>query len=155
MKNRISCLASFAVLAAGWLASAEDSTPAKPAAPATPSVTLPPEFDRVLREYESAWAAKDSKALAALFATDGFVLASGNDPVRGRDAIEAFYRTQGGPLALRAIAYASASDVGYILGAYAPEVAQPDAGKFTLTLRRVDEKWYIFSDMDNSSRKRS
>lgn len=41
-----------------------------------PSVVLPPESDRVPRDYERAWGAHDAKALAALFAEDGFVLQS-------------------------------------------------------------------------------
>ncbi|MFI4943430.1 MAG: hypothetical protein ACHP85_09210, partial [Burkholderiales bacterium] len=47
------------------------------------SVTLPPALARVLRDYESAWQKKDARALAALFAEDGFVLAGGTPPVRG------------------------------------------------------------------------
>jgi ketosteroid isomerase-like protein len=154
MKFRIAIFPLCLVLCAGWLALADDSTaPASAVAP-TPSVELPPELDRVLRDYEKAWSTKDSKALAALFAADGFVLPTGSDPVRGGEAIETYYRGQGGPLALRAIAFATAGDIGYILGAYASAADQPDDGKFTLTLKRVEESWAIFSDMDNSSRKR-
>ena len=64
--------------------------PPAPAAP-EPSVALPPPLERVLRDYESAWQRKDAAALAALFAEDGFVLSSGNPPVRGRAAIERHY----------------------------------------------------------------
>ena len=39
-----------------------------------PSITLAPELDWVLRDFERAWRANDSAALAALFAEDGFVL---------------------------------------------------------------------------------
>ena len=49
-----------------------------------PSVTLPPELDRVLRDYETAWAAKDAARLAKLFAEDGYVLPGGSPPVKGR-----------------------------------------------------------------------
>ena len=66
-----------------------------------PSVTLPPPLARVLRDYESAWQKKDAKALAALFAEDGFVLAGGSPPVRGRTAIERHYAKRGGPLVLQ------------------------------------------------------
>jgi hypothetical protein len=38
-----------------------------PAAPPLPSVTLPPELDRVLRDYEREWQARSAPALAALF----------------------------------------------------------------------------------------
>ena len=88
------------------------------AAAPLPSVTLPPELDRVLRDYEGAWRARDAKALSELFAEDGFVLANGRPPVRGRAAIRAGYEGAGGPLVLRAYAFATAGDVGYILGGY-------------------------------------
>ena len=79
-------------------------------------------------------------------------MSSGQPPVRGRAAIERHYTGHGGPLALRAFAFAEEGDVAYILGGYAGVRGQEDEGKFTLTLRRVKERWLIFSDMDNSNR---
>jgi len=119
-----------------------------------PTVELPRELDRVLTDYETAWAVRDAKALAALFAEDGFVLASGRPPVRGRSAIERYYQGHGGPLSLRAIAYATEGSVAYILGGYTSEKGRDDDGKFALTLRKdASGKWWIFSDMDNSNRR--
>ncbi len=116
------------------------------------SVELPAPLARVLRDYERAWESKDATALAALFAEDGFVLSRGTPPVRGRAAIEKHYTGKGGPLALRAFAFAMEGGIGYILGGYAAEVPQPDSGKFTLTLRKaVDGRWLIVSDMDNGN----
>jgi ketosteroid isomerase-like protein len=121
-----------------------------------PSVTLPAELSRVLRDYEAAWAAKDAAKLSLLFAEDGFVLPNGNPPARGRKAIERFYTGHGGPLALRAIAYATEGNVGYILGGYAGSIGAEDDGKFTLTLRKgSDGRWLIMSDMDNANRRRN
>ncbi len=126
------------------------------AAPAAePSVTLPPDLARVLRDYETAWGQRDAAALASLFAEDGFVLPNGGLPVRGRAAIEKHYTGHGGPLSLRAIAYAAEGKVGYIIGGYAGAAGKPDDGKFTLTLRKgSDGRWLIMSDMDNSNRRR-
>src|SRR5262245_12780892 len=85
--------------------------------PELPSVTLPPELDRVLRDYEQAWSHGDAAALAKLFAEDSFVLSPGSPMVRGKTAIEAAYRgSGGGPLALRAVAFATEGKVGYIIG---------------------------------------
>lgn len=120
-----------------------------------PSVTLPPELDRVLRDYETAWAAKDAARLARLFAEDGYVLPGGSPPVKGRAAIETYYTGHGGPLFLRAIAFATEGKVGYIIGGYTGTAGSPDEGKFTLTLRKgSDGRWLINSDMDNSNRRR-
>jgi Domain of unknown function (DUF4440) len=77
-----------------------------------PSVKLPPALDRVLRDYERAWQARDPGGLAELFAEDGFVLAGGRPAVRGRDAIRAAYAGAGGPLALRAFGYAAEGSIG-------------------------------------------
>ena len=118
-----------------------------------PSVTLPPQLDRVLRDYEQAWRAKDAAALAALFTEDGFVLSNGKGPVRGRAAIREAYADGGGPLSLRALAYSISGSTGYIIGAYGGDAATDD-GKFILALRRgPGKKWFIAADMDNSNRR--
>ncbi|HEX5733924.1 MAG TPA: DUF4440 domain-containing protein [Blastocatellia bacterium] len=120
-----------------------------------PSVELPPDLARVLTDYEAAWSSRNAAALARLFADDGFVLPNGRPPVQGRAAIEKYYTGQGGPLSLRAIAYASEGGVGYIIGGYSQERGAADIGKFTLTLRRgADRRWLIVSDMDSSNRQR-
>ena len=119
-----------------------------------PSIVLPPELARVLSDYESAWRAKDSTSLSKLFAEDGFVLSSGHPMVRSRVAIERFYREQGGPLFLRAVAYAAEGKVGYIIGGFSNKAGGEDLGKFTLTLRREAGLWLILSDMDNGNRGR-
>jgi ketosteroid isomerase-like protein len=133
---------------------ASADSPAPPPA-ALPSVSLPAPLARVLTGYEVAWRSKDAAALASLFAEDGFVLPSGAPPVRGRAGIEKHYAGQGGPLALRALAFATEGPVGYIIGAYAREKDGPDIGKFTLTLRQDDTgRWLIMSDMDNGNARR-
>jgi ketosteroid isomerase-like protein len=120
-----------------------------------PSVTLPAPLARVMSDYEAAWQKKDAVALAALFAEDGFVLPAGALPVRGRAAIEKHYTGAGGPLALRALAYATEGSIGYIIGAYGGEKGKPDSGKFTLTLKQgAGDRWLIMSDMDNVNGRR-
>lgn len=127
--------------------------PAAPLPISLPDVPLPAALDRVLRDYEQAWRTGDAKALAGLFAEDGFILQSNQPPVRGRAAIEAAYAGQGSsPLRLRALAYAAEESTGYIIGAYTYGNNAGDTGKFTLTLKRVaGGPWMIFSDMDNTN----
>ncbi|XFC37201.1 DUF4440 domain-containing protein [Stenotrophomonas indicatrix] len=131
---------------------AQESAAPSPAARVA-DVTLPAALDRVLRDYEQAWRTGDTKALARLFAEDGFIQQSNQPPVRGRAAIEAAYAGQGSsPLRLRALAYAAEETTGYIVGAYTYGNNVGDTGKFTLTLKRVaDGPWMIFSDMDNTN----
>jgi len=133
-------------------------TPTPSEAPPLKSIALPPEVDRVLRDYERAWRSGDATAVAALFAADGYVLQSGRNPIRGRAAIANAYKGQaGGPLRLRAFAYATSDTTGYILGAYGYGEGSdvPDQGKYTVTLRRDrGGPWQLFSDMDNGNQPR-
>lgn len=120
-----------------------------------PSIELPEELDRILREYERAWAAGDANALAALFTEDGFV-PSPSGWVRGRAAIVRVYETASGDLRLRAHAYSIADSVGYIVGAYGygDSAGEPDRGKFLLALRRDRSgKWLIAADLPNTNRR--
>lgn len=117
-----------------------------------PSVTLPASLDRVLRDYERAWQARDAAALAQLFTEDGFVLSNGRPPLRGRAAIRAAYSDGGGPLSLRALAYSTSGSTGYIIGAYGSDPSE-DGGKFVLALRRRGGRWLIAADIDNSNRR--
>ena len=117
-----------------------------------PSIALPPELERVLRDYERSWAAGDGEALAALFTPDGFVRADAGW-IRGTAAIEARYANASGDLRLRAVGYAQEETVGYIVGAYGygDEANVPDRGTFLLALRRGPSgRWLIAADLDNS-----
>ena len=119
------------------------------------TIILPPELDRVLRDYEAGWKAGDAAALSRLFTDDGFVLPDGQPPVKGREAIQKLYTAKGAPLALRAFAYATHGDVGYIIGGYTARPGMSDFGKFTLILRKsAGGRWLIASDMDNSNHRR-
>ena len=118
-----------------------------------PTVALSADLDRVLRDYERHWRASDAKGLASLFTDDGFVLSSGRPPVRGREAIQARYTGQGGPLYLRAVAFATDDTIGYIVGTYGGTQTEINEGKFILLLRRArGGRWMIAADMDNTSR---
>ena len=153
MRPTLLAAASFAL--AVNLGSLVAQGPAEATLPPEPAtVALPPELDRVLRDYERLWQAGDTAALAGLFAEDGWVFASGRPPAQGRTAIRATYEDlDGGPLRLRALAYGTDGTNGYILGAYGYGDTQGDMGKFTLTLRSApDGRWLIASDMDNSNR---
>ena len=120
-----------------------------------PSVTLPAHLERVLRDYEREWQGRNPEGLAALFTGDGMILPNGRPPVRGRPAIAEDYRSAGGSLRLRALAYGAADTVGYIIGGYRWGTAAADAGKFVLALRRdPGGPWMIAADIDNTNRSR-
>lgn len=140
-----------AALASPQGGSAQAGGPQQP----LPSIQLPPELDRVLRDYERAWQAGDEAGLVAIFTADGFVSTPAGW-VRGSEAIRRNYETSQGPLWLRAHAFAVADSVGYIVGAYGygEEPNAPDGGKFLLALRRgADGRWLIAADLDNANRR--
>jgi uncharacterized protein (TIGR02246 family) len=149
----------FAIVALAALiatSAAAAQAPTQAAVPRLPSVTLPTELDRVLRDYERLWKAGDGAGLAALFTEDGFIARPGGW-IRGRDAIrEAYQAMASGDLQLRALGYAAGDTVGYIVGAYAygPTAATQDNGKFVLALRRrPGARWLIASDLDAAIRR--
>jgi ketosteroid isomerase-like protein len=115
-----------------------------------PAITLPPELDRVLRDYERAWREGNAAALAALFIEDGFAVQSGSPLARGRDAIAKNVDGPGGALRLSAFAFAVSDSTGYIVGGYRyPETIGP-GGRFVLALhKRQDGFWLIAADLDN------
>lgn len=119
-----------------------------------PSAELPAELNRVLRDYEKHWAARDGAALSALFTEDGFI--ARGPWIRGREAIRTAYsQSAGGDLRLRAVGYATSDTVGYIIGAYRYGESPDDNGKFILALRRQPRgEWKIAADLDASIRQR-
>lgn len=117
-----------------------------------PSVTLPAELVRVLRDYEAGWKAGDARAVAALFDERGMALPNGKPPAPGRVKIAEAYAGPGGDLRLRALAFATADTVGYIIGGYRYGEGEGDIGKFVLALRRPPGgRWLIAADIDNSN----
>ena len=125
---------------------------AEPARQEASALALPPDLNRVLRDYERAWRARDARALANLFAEDGYVLANAKPPVRGRAAIREAYARAGGPLWLRALAFEAEGRAGYIVGVYSGKADGPETGKFVLALKRgATGRWLIAADIDNSS----
>jgi ketosteroid isomerase-like protein len=135
------------VMLAPGAAAAQSATAAMVAPPA---VTLPPELDRVLRDYERAWKDGDGAALSALFLEDGFAVQSGSPLARGRDAIAKNVDGPGGALQLTAYAFAISESTGYIVGGFRyPETIGP-GGRFVLALhKRQDGFWLIAADLDN------
>lgn len=118
-----------------------------------PSVELPADLARVLRDYEGHWERGEADLLSRLFVEEGLIVRDGRW-LRGRDAIRRAYESASGPLRLRAIAFGAGGDAGYIVGAYGygDGVAPRDRGLFVLTLRRESSgRWLIVSDVDRPS----
>ncbi|MVM37616.1 DUF4440 domain-containing protein [Spirosoma sp. HMF3257] len=117
-----------------------------------PSVTLPPDIDLVLRNYEREWQANNTEKLVSLFTPDGFVMQPNRPAIQGHKNLKlAYSRSAGSALFLRALSFAQSGSVGYIIGAYRATSTGPDSGKFILALKKgADGRWLIAADMDNS-----
>lgn len=116
-----------------------------------PSIVLPAELDRVLRDYERHWSDGNAEGLVSLFAPDGMIRRRGW--IQGHAALREGLQGSEGDLRLRAVGYAADGTVGYILGAYGfgAGAQPPDRGVFILTLRREgDGRWLITADLDAS-----
>ena len=81
--NRYSLILSLLVMLPSLAIAQGTNAPPAP----LPSIVLPPELDRVLRDYERGWPAGDATALADLFADAAFVPRSGGR-APGRKLIE-------------------------------------------------------------------
>ncbi len=147
--RRLCLLAAISMLALPNLACGQENT----APPPLPSITLPPALDRVLRDYEKAWKASDANGLAALFADGRVVMTNSGRAVRGREGVRQMYSNGGGPLVLRAMAYAADDTVAHIIGGYTLRPGEGDAGTFVLALvRSPGGPWLIVADMDRARR---
>ncbi|MGE0815694.1 MAG: DUF4440 domain-containing protein [Vicinamibacterales bacterium] len=143
---------TLACLVLSWpaLAGAQTTSPSPPVVD-PPALTLPPELDRVLRDYERAWRDGDGAAMAALFLEDGFAVQSGSPLARGREAIAKGLTRPGGALQLTAYAFAISDTTGYIVGGFRYPDTTGLGGRFVLALhRRQDGFWLIAADLDNS-----
>jgi predicted TIM-barrel fold metal-dependent hydrolase len=110
-----------------------------------PTVTLTPDLDRLLRDYERFQLAGDAAGIASLFTDDGLFPGPGGW-VRGREAI----RVRGGigrsNLRLRPTGYSMDGDTAWVTGFFAAGNAPgvPDIARLVLALRRgADGKWLI------------
>jgi ketosteroid isomerase-like protein len=147
-------LAGFVVALTVVIAGAQAGAQTPQAPPDTPmpsAISLPPAFDRVLRDYEAAWRDGNGPRLAALFTEDGFALQNGSPIRRGRAAIAGGLSKPGGTLQLTAYAYSSSGNIGYIVGGYRYPTTVGTGGRFVLALQSgADGRWLIAADLDNS-----
>ncbi len=126
------------------------------AVPLPAATPTPPDADEalgILTLYQSAYNRQDSSALAALYAEDAILLPPDCPMIRGRQAIERFWRQSiRSGLRLRILTSGVSSDVAFVVGTYffARGGVGGKGGKFTMGLKREPNgSWRIASDMWN------
>ena len=114
------------------------------------AVDLPPALDRVLRDFERHWHARDQAALTGLFTEDG-IMQFGDAWRRGRSAIHiALLDSRGADLRLWAQAFEATDSLAYIVGSYGHRTLPhlSDLGRMHLSLRlERDGVWRIAAAM--------
>jgi len=127
-----------------------------------PSVSVDPEVAKVADAFAAAMNAGDAAAAAAVFAEDGVEMPPDHPAVRGRAAIEQYYRGMfGGPVKLSAFRLTHrestvAADVAYVTGDSTITVTPPGApsmeqtGKYVVVLRRSGGRWLVADAIYNA-----
>ncbi len=107
--------------------------------------------------WQSAFDARDSAALAAIYAEDGALMPPNSDTVIGRAAIEAFwadFQASGIGAEIKDTEVYAHGDDGYTVGVYTVTDAGGatiDEGKYVVIYRNVDGKWQMHRDIWNSN----
>ena len=113
-------------------------------------------LEAAIQRYVDASNQGDAAALANLYAEDAMLLPPDHEPIRGREAIGAFWR-QGTDEGLEVTNLAVEVDggVGYMVGRYhlpATDEEPADSGKYVMCLKRQrDGSWKLTADIWNRS----
>jgi len=113
-------------------------------------------IEATVRQYVAASNQGDAEALADLYAADAMLLPPDHEPIRGRDAIGAFWRegTDQG-LEVTTLSVEVEGNIGYLVGRYnlpATDEEPADSGKYVMCLKRQgDGSWKLTADIWNRS----
>jgi uncharacterized protein (TIGR02246 family) len=125
--------------------------------------------ERAIRELvkksQQAWAKKDARAVASIFAQDSAFLYPGRPLVSGqgalRDALAEFMRTPGFALSFEParIDVAPAGDMAYELGTYRLAMDSPgghvdQTGKYVTVWKKSGDRWEVAVDAPSADSER-
>ena len=134
------------------------------APPPPPAVANDPGIMAVADAYVAATLKADVPGIMAIYTDDATEMPPNVAPVKGRQAIEAYYRKQfegGRPTAFTLVHLESrsAGDVGYDIGTYRQTMTPTgapgpinDTGKYIVLVKKVGGKWrvaYVCYNSDN------
>lgn len=136
--------AALLIVVSAFLSASCAPSPPPAAAPAASASA--DELGKMNRDFALALNMKDARAAASLYAEDAVLYPPGELPVRGRAAIEAYWKAglEGGlhDVRVETIDAKSAGDLGYEVGSYVLTVNGADGkpiterGRYTELLRR-------------------
>ena len=112
--------------------------------------------DEIRQKWMAAANAKDAAAIAALYVEDAMVMPPNAEPVKGRAAIQTFWKGMVDSLAskvtLARVSGWQGGDTGYEAGTFSAKMGtMDDKGKYLITFKKgADGKWLIANDIFNS-----
>jgi uncharacterized protein (TIGR02246 family) len=119
-----------------------------------------PTLDKLAREFEAAFNAQDAAKLAAMYAEDAILMPPNHPMVKGRAAIEAFFKQdfkQGVTgVQLKPMESAVSDTQGFEAGTAVVTIKRTgganvtDHGKYVVVFKRVGSDWKIAYDAFNS-----
>jgi uncharacterized protein (TIGR02246 family) len=117
-----------------------------------------------IQKLDDGWSAAfnkgDAAAIAAMYAGDAYVLPPGHDMVKGRAAIEAFWKgatQQLGDAKLVAVDVArlgprAAREIGTFSFQTKAQPPQPVTGKYVVVWRKLGAHWQLATDIWNTNK---
>lgn len=147
MRVAASCLALALLLAPATAASQEHAD----------HPDLQADIAKGTAAWQAAFNSGDGAAVAALYTDDAALLPPGGDPVRGLEAIQAYWTgaaSTGETFALTTVEVTGHGDMAVEVGTYSgagADGAHTDHGKFMVLWMKVDGTWKMHRDMWNSS----
>jgi uncharacterized protein (TIGR02246 family) len=115
-------------------------------------------------KLNDAWAAAfnkgDASAVAAMYTEDAFVLPPGAETVKGRAAIEAFWRQAAQQMGaakfttvdVLPLGPSAAREIGTVSLKSKSQPVQEISGKYVVVWRKVGGKWKLATDIWNTSK---
>jgi uncharacterized protein (TIGR02246 family) len=128
------------------------------AAPATAQSVA--QIERLNSAWTAAFNKGDTAAVAAMYAADAYVLPPGSAMIKGRAAIEAFWRqaaTQFGDaklvtLDVLRLGPRAAREIGTVTLETKAQPPQQVVGKYAVVWRRIGGRWLLATDIWNTDK---
>jgi uncharacterized protein (TIGR02246 family) len=117
-----------------------------------------------IQKLDDAWSAAfnkgDAGAIAAMYAADAYMLPPGHDMVKGRAAIEAFWKGATGQLGnaklvavdVAPLGRSAAREIGTFSFETKAQSPQPVVGKYVVVWRKIGGQWLLATDIWNTNK---
>lgn len=121
------------------------------------SADLKAAVQAAIKDFPAAIAAKDDAGVGAQYAKDAIAFPPNSEMVKGRDAIQAFWKgfiDAGLGAQIETVEIESDGKLGFEVGKYAimdPAGKTVDQGKYVVVWKKEEGSWKMYRDIWNSS----